>query len=115
MKMDAERERCLAPTPTSVVITTETTLAQNYNHPGHSFPCGNTIFKARISVVVYSSILLRVYISFSVIPTSVQDENMMSNINFSDTNDIGIASEDGDAWLHRNDNFMRKSTYDPGL
>ena len=66
-------------------------------------------------VVAYSSILLRVYISFSVIPTSVQDENMMYNINFSDTNDIGIASEDGDAWLHRNDNFMRKSTYDPGL
>ena len=50
-----------------------------------------------------------------MIPASVQDENMMSNINFSDTNDIGIASEDGDAWLHRNDNFMRKSTYDPGL
>ena len=50
-------------------------------------------------VVAYSSILLRVYISFSVIPASVQDENMMSNINFSDTNDIGIASENGDVWL----------------
>jgi len=46
MKMDAEREHCLAPTPTSVVITTEATLAQNYNHLGHSLPCGNTIFKA---------------------------------------------------------------------
>ena len=50
-----------------------------------------------------------------MIPASVQDENMTSRINFSDINDIAIASEDGDAWLHRNDNFMRKSTYDPGL
>jgi len=45
MKMDAESEHCLAPTSTSVVITTKATLAQNDNHPGQSLPCGNTIFK----------------------------------------------------------------------
>ena len=45
MKMDAERERCLAPTPTSVVITTEATLAQTDNHPGDMGPCGNTILR----------------------------------------------------------------------
>ncbi|KAG2651404.1 hypothetical protein PVAP13_1NG284200 [Panicum virgatum] len=67
-----ESERCLGPSSTYVVITTEATLAQNDDHPGQSSPCGNTIFK---------------------------DENMMSNINFSDTNDIGIASENGDVWL----------------
>ena len=50
-----------------------------------------------------------------VIPASVHDENMMSSISFSDINDIGVASDDSDAWLHRNDNFVRKSTYDPGL
>jgi len=44
MKMDAEREHCLAPTPASVVITTEATLAQTDNHPRDSLPCGNTIF-----------------------------------------------------------------------
>ena len=100
MKMDAESERCLAPTSTSVVITTKATLAQNDNHPGQSLPCGNTIFKVWISVV-YSSIYYSeyIYIFFSDIPASVQDENMMSNINFSDSNDIGIASENGDVWL----------------
>jgi len=50
-----------------------------------------------------------------VIPASVHDENMMSSISFSDINDIGVASDDSDAWLHRNDNFVRKRTYDPGL
>ena len=44
MEMDAERECCLAPTPASVVITTEATLAQTDNHPRDSLPCGNTIF-----------------------------------------------------------------------
>ena len=62
MKMDAESEHCLAPTSTSVVITTEATLAQNDNHPGQSLPCGNTIFKVWISVVVYSSIYYSEYI-----------------------------------------------------
>jgi len=101
MKMDAESERCLAPTSTSVVITTEATLAQNDNHHGQSLPCGNTIFKVWIDVVVYSYIYYSeyIYIFFSDIPASVLDENMMSNINFSDTNDIDIAFENGDVWL----------------